>query len=77
MRPNLRRSFASKVVAISFIALILLGNYWVVLALTGSPLPGWLYDAGVLSTAGVLAGGIGLLVTAIINPGHTMPGDDE
>lgn len=58
------RSLPARIVAMSFIVLILLGNAWFVLTIIGQSVPGWIRTASHLAVAGVLIGGA-LLTTLI------------
>ncbi len=49
--------------AVGFIILILLGNLWASLRLTGAQIPAWLFDGGVGAVGLVALGGFMLLVS--------------
>lgn len=55
------RYLSRKVTAIGFIALILLGNYWVVMTIVGAPMPDWYIPAATAATSLTVAGGIMML----------------
>ncbi len=76
MAPELRRSLPTRLVAIAFIAMILLGNYWLVERLLGQPAPGWLSASFALAilTAGV--GGCGMMFVAW-KLGRSQPSEAE
>jgi len=65
MEHDDRHTLPARVVASSFIVLILLGNCWFVLTLIGWLIPAWFSGATVLAVLGLLAGGLGFLAQAL------------
>lgn len=52
-----QHSLAARVTAIGFITLILLGNFWVIRAVTGSPIPSWFPVISLIGILTVFTGG--------------------
>ena len=78
MNEKLRRSVPSRVVAFSFILLILLGNYWLVGSITGATPEPWLTWAFIVSALGVGLGACGMAVVAIsMHYDGVEPSDDD
>jgi hypothetical protein len=65
MNGSVTRSFPARIVAISFVVLILLGNGWFVLAVNGWQIPGWfrVMSKGAVLTA--LMGGLWLAALGV------------
>lgn len=55
------KTWQAKAVAIAFIVLTLLGNFWVMLLALGQPIPAWFFHLLVAAVAVVLVGGASLL----------------
>jgi hypothetical protein len=77
------RSLPARLVALSFIALILLGNCWFVLALIGWRIPPWFRALSHVAVLTALAGGLWLAVIGMRKrlhrqrnvPRGTVPGE--
>lgn len=59
---NMRKTKGAKVVAVGFISLTLLGNYWMILAALSGPISPWLYDLFILGAAVVFVGAVMMVV---------------
>jgi hypothetical protein len=77
MNSKLRKSWATKSVAIGFIALTLLGNYWIVLVITGQKTPQWFHDTIVFTSLWVLLSGVGLLITSFFIKNDDTPASPD
>lgn len=53
MQQDIRSSWWTKLIAIGFILLILMGNFWVVFLITGQAIPEWL-QSGFMANIGFL-----------------------
>jgi hypothetical protein len=78
MRQDIRSSIWARLLALSFIVLILLGNVWFVLFVTGQRAPVWLYSilAGTMGSAllfGVLLGCYAIMATPPAMPSGEWP----
>ena len=67
MDQELTRSAPARLVAMGFIALILLGNCWFVLTIIGQRLPSWFPLASSVIVSGVIGGGVWLGILALRN----------
>jgi hypothetical protein len=67
MHPDLRKSLATKCAAVGFIAIILLGNYWMMLHITSSEIPALFYDVFLCVAAWVILSGVAMLITLFRN----------
>jgi len=65
VRRGLSRSLPARLLAMSFIVLILLGNCWFVVTMIGQPVPAWLSQMSRLAIYGALVGGSWLAVLAL------------
>ncbi|NRA45607.1 MAG: hypothetical protein HRU09_11685 [Oligoflexales bacterium] len=65
MKPHIRQSLAAKIVAVGFIILILLGNFWVVGHLLGRQPSEWMSVLGLGGLALVLIGGVFLMIQIV------------
>gem|GEM_PF-4086188 len=62
-----QQSIPSRMAAIGFIILIVMGNFWLIDALLGVPVQGWMRFGLQIGTTSVFLGATGLLVRAIIS----------
>jgi protein-S-isoprenylcysteine O-methyltransferase Ste14 len=65
MGRHLRHTPPARIVALSFVLLILLGNVWFVLAVIGWEIPSWFQVASRIGLCGALVGGFWLVVLAV------------
>ena len=67
MDRQLLQSSPARVVALSFVLLILLGNYWFALTVIGQPVPSWFPIASRAAMFGAIGGGLWLAAMAVRN----------
>ncbi len=67
MAQNWRSSFWSKVSALGFIVLVILGNIWFVEGLTGRESPPWLQVLFIANVLVLLISGFGLGIHILLN----------
>ena len=67
MKPHIRQSLAAKIVAVGFIILILLGNFWVVGHLLGREPAEWMSVLGLGGLGLVLIGGVFLIFQIVMD----------
>ena len=76
MKPYLRRSIFTKAAALGFIVMVLLGNVWLVLFLTGQKGVLWLSSSFTICMAWTALAGCGMGVRMIQHQFQKEPDDD-
>jgi hypothetical protein len=64
---DLLYQFGRKLSALSFIALILIGNFWLVIRIVGDQPAAWMEVAFILGTTGALCGAALLMIVKIVH----------
>ena len=67
MKPHIRQSLSAKIVAVGFIILILLGNFWIVGHMLGREPAEWMSVLGLGGLAMVLGGGVFLIAQIVMD----------
>lgn len=79
MDSRVRKSLPTRVAALGFIFMILLGNYWMVLVITNQPFPQWLMDLFLVNAFLILMSAVGVVYVSVRSQleGPQDEGNDE